>query len=138
MTVPMIILAVGSVALGGLLMINGAFTSWLEPITGVVEHGNPVIPVPATMVSSLVLVIIGGWLAWRRSGAAPVPVTAPVGSVITRAARQDLYQDQVNEALLMYPGQYLTRALVYADLSHVVGATTGLGRQVAIRGYVMR
>lgn len=138
MTVPMIILAVGSVALGGLLMINGAFTSWLEPITGVVEHGNPVIPVPAIMVSSLVLVIIGGWLAWRQYGAAPVPVTAPVGSVMTRAARQDLYQDQVNEALLMYPGQYLTRALVYADSSLVDGATTGLGRMVASSGEVLR
>src|SRR5690625_3823280 len=52
--------------------------------------------------------------------------------------RQDLYQDQVNEALLMYPGQYLTRALVYADSSLVDGATTGLGRMVASSGEVLR
>lgn len=134
MTVPMIILAVGSVALGGLLMINGAFSGWLEPVTGVVDHANPVLPEPVIMVSSLVLVLIGGFLAWRQYGAAPVPVTAPTGSVLTRAARQDLYQDQVNEALLMYPGQYLTRALVFADSSLVDGGATGLGKLVAGTG----
>lgn len=134
MTVPMIILAVGSVALGGLLMINGAFSGWLEPVTGTVDHANPVLPEPVIMVSSLVLVLIGGFLAWRQYGAAPVPVTAPTGSVLTRAARQDLYQDQVNEALLMYPGQYLTRALVFADSSLVDGGATGLGKLVAGTG----
>jgi NADH-quinone oxidoreductase subunit L len=55
-----------------------------------------------------------------------VPVVAPVGSVLTRAARQDLYQDAINESLFMRPGQYLTRFLVFFDNRVVDGAVNGL------------
>src|SRR4029078_5421409 len=55
-----------------------------------------------------------------------VPVTAPVGSLATQAARRDLYQDQVNEALLMLPGIHLTRSRVFLDSRGVAGAAGGL------------
>lgn len=131
MTWPMIALAVGSVALGGLLTIGDAFVTWLEPVTGHAEHHDPVLPIPVIMAATLVLVAAGAFLAWRQYAAAPVAVTPPAGSVLTRAARQDLYQDQVNEAVFMRPGQYLTRALVFGDRAAVDGATTGLARGVA-------
>ena len=51
---------------------------------------------------------------------------APRGSLATRAARQDLYQDDVNEAVFMRPGQYLTRSLVYADVRGLDGAVRGV------------
>ena len=43
----------------------------------------------------------------------------------TRAARADLYGDAVNESLLMRPGQYLTRTLVWTDNKVVDGAVNG-------------
>ncbi|WP_227425822.1 NADH-quinone oxidoreductase subunit L [Pengzhenrongella sicca] len=127
MTVPMIVLAVGSVALGALLSIGGAFTSWLEPVTGHVEHGEPVLPVWLIMALTLALVAAGTVLAWRQYGAATVPVEVPAGSVLTRAARKDLYQDEVNDGLLVQPGQYLTRSLVFGDRQVIDGAVGGIG-----------
>jgi NADH-quinone oxidoreductase subunit L len=55
---------------------------------------------------------------------------APTGTVVTRAARQDLYQDAVNEALFMRPGEYLTRSLVFVDGKGVDGAVGGLAALV--------
>jgi NADH-quinone oxidoreductase subunit L len=72
------------------------------------------------------LVILGAGYAWLRYWRDQVPKTAPAGSLLTRAARQDLYQDQVNEGLLMRPGLHLTRSLVYADQKGVDGAVGGL------------
>jgi NADH-quinone oxidoreductase subunit L len=48
------------------------------------------------------------------------------GQPLTRAARVDLYQDAVNEALFMRPGIHLTRVLVFADARGVDGAVGGL------------
>jgi NADH-quinone oxidoreductase subunit L len=117
---PMIVLAVGSVALGGLLAIGGAFTTWLEPVTGSPEHhGEPVLPPWLLVVLTLVLVLLGVALAFRLYVVATVPEVAPESNVLVRAARRDLYQDAVNEGVVMLPGQVLTRTLVYADRAAV-------------------
>jgi NADH-quinone oxidoreductase subunit L len=73
----------------------------------------------------LAVLAVGIAVAWLIFGRQPVPVTAPRGSVVTVAARRDLYGDAVNEALLMRPGQYLTRSLVYLDNRGVDGAVLG-------------
>ncbi len=128
MTLPMIVLAVGSVALGGLLALGDGFATWLEPVTGHVEHGEPVLPVPAIITLTLLLVLLGLFLAWRQYARSTVAIRPPAGSVATRAARQDLYQDVVNDAALVQPGRYLTRSLVYGDRTVVDGAFSALGR----------
>jgi NADH-quinone oxidoreductase subunit L len=138
MTVPMIVLAAGSVALGGLLSIGGAFKAWLEPVTGRVPRAEPVLPVWLIVTLTLALVALGLVLAWRQYAASPVPAIVPVGSALTRAARQDLYQDEVNDGLLVRPGQYLTRSLVYGDRQIVDGAVGGLGRVMVRLGDVTR
>ncbi|WP_235977767.1 NADH-quinone oxidoreductase subunit L [Flavimobilis rhizosphaerae] len=138
MTLPMIVLAVGSVALGGVLAIGDGFVTWLEPVTGHVEHHAPVIPVPVIMAATIVLVLLGAFLAWRQYAASTVPVVAPRGSLLTRAARRDLYQDDVNEGLVMRPGQYLTRSLVFGDATLVDGAFSGLGRTSSGLGRALR
>jgi NADH-quinone oxidoreductase subunit L len=51
-------------------------------------------------------------------------------SPLTVAARRNLYGDAVNEALLMRPGQYLTRFLVFFDNRGVDGAVNGLAALV--------
>ncbi|MEE6273887.1 NADH-quinone oxidoreductase subunit L [Georgenia sp. MJ206] len=138
MTVPMIILALGSLGLGGLLAWGDGFTTWLEPITGHVEHHEPVIPIPVIMGATVVLMLVGVLLAWRQYGAARVPVEAPRASALTRAARRDLYQDTLNEGAFMRPGQYLTRSLVYADSAVVDGAVMGVARATSSSGGVLR
>ena len=137
MVAPMVVLAVGSAGLGALLWFGG-FAEWLEPVTGHVEHHEPVLSVPLITGLTLALVLAGAFLAWRQYAASPVAVVAPRGSALTRAARRDLYQDDVNEAVLMRPGQYLTRSLVYGDREVVDGTATGLARMVAGSGELVR
>jgi NADH-quinone oxidoreductase subunit L len=138
MTWPMIVLAAGSAVLGGALAIGGAFTTWLEPVTGEIEHHEPVLPVAVITTVTFLLIIAGVFLAWRQYAAVPVAVVAPRGSVLTRAARKDLYQDDVAETVLMRPGQYLTRSLVYGDRQVVDGSVSGLARGVAGSGELVR
>jgi NADH-quinone oxidoreductase subunit L len=126
MTVPMIILAIGSAFLGLILGPTNAIQDWLTPVFGPQVEGEPVIPVPVLMTVTLLIVFVGIGLAWQQYWHEAVPVVAPVGSPLTRAARQDLYQDDVNEALLMRPGLHLTRSLVFFDTRGVDGAVGGL------------
>ncbi len=126
MTVPMMVLAVGSALLGLVLSIGNTFTHWLEPVVGAHEEGEPVLPVWVLMTLTLLLVAGGIALAWLRYWRDEVPETAPTGSLLTKAARRDLYQDEVNEGLFMRPGIHLTRALVFADNRGVDGGVGGL------------
>jgi len=126
MTVPLMVLAVGSALLGLLLGPTGAIQHWLEPVVG--EHGEeaPVLPIWVLSTSTVVLVLVGAALAAAMYLRRPVARTAPVGSVATHAARRDLYQDAVNESVFMRPGQYLTRSLVFFDNRGVDGAVNGV------------
>jgi NADH-quinone oxidoreductase subunit L len=130
MTVPMMVLAVGSAVLGVILGPTGIITSWLGPVVG--EHGeeHPVLSVPVITGLTLLFVAVGLALAWLRYLRDDVPETAPTGSLLTRAARRDLYQDEVNEGLFMRPGIHLTRSLVFADNRGVDGAVGGLAALV--------
>lgn len=124
MTVPMIVLAFGSVFAGGLFKAGDSFVHWLEPVTQF-EHGHP--PVSAAVVTgaTVVALLLGVAGAWLQYGRRPVPSVAPRGSFLTRAARRDLLQDDINHAVLVKPGEYLTRGLVYADNKVVDGAVNG-------------
>jgi NADH-quinone oxidoreductase subunit L len=130
MTIPMVVLAAGSAFMGLILGPTGAIQSWLEPVVGVhVEGENPVIAVPVLTTLTLLVVAAGLGLAWVRYWREEVPVVAPVGSLPTRAARQDLFQDAVNEGVLMRPGLHLTRFLVFFDnkgVDGVVGTVAAL------------
>ncbi len=46
------------------------------------------------------------------------------------AARRNLYADAFNETVLMRPGQWLTRALVYVDGRGIDGVVNGLAAAV--------
>ncbi len=134
MTVPMMVLAFGSAFLGLILAWpfaeHAPIVSWLAPVVG--EHGeeHPVLPVLVIMGLTLLLVAGGAALAWARYGRDVVPEVAPKASVLTRAARQDLYQDAINEGLFMRPGIHLTRGLVFADARGIDGAAGGLAALV--------
>lgn len=138
MTWPMIILAVGSVGLGLVLALGNRFTHWLEPVTGHAEHGEPVLPAGLLVGLTLGVVVVGLVLAWRRYAVSTVPVVPPLGTALTRAARVDLYQDVVNDAVLVEPGQHLTRSLVYADHAVVDGGIKGLAHSTVGLGALLR
>lgn len=130
MTVPMMVLAVGSAFLGLILGPTGIITSWLEPVVGTPAEESPVLAPVVIMVLTLLLVAGGVTLAWMRYWRDEVPVVAPAGSLATQAARRDLYQDDVNEGVFMRPGVHLTRSLVFADNRGIDGAVGGLAALV--------
>jgi NADH-quinone oxidoreductase subunit L len=119
MTWPLILLAVGSVAAGGFLILGQRFENFLGPVTGLPPSNHGVFSVPG--IVTLVLVLAAGGLAWMMYGRVPVPATAPKGRFPVVAARKDLYGDAFNESVLMRPGQWLTRLSVYFDNRGVDG-----------------
>ncbi|MFD7325471.1 NADH-quinone oxidoreductase subunit L [Streptomyces sp. NPDC059875] len=129
MTVPMILLAVGSVAAGGFFSIGDRFVNWLKPVTEF-EHGHPPISAGAITSATVAVMVIGVGLAYLQYGRRPVPVTAPRGSLLTRAARRDLLQDDFNHAVFVTGGTHLTRSLVYVDHTLVDGVVNGTAASV--------
>ncbi|WP_016698085.1 NADH-quinone oxidoreductase subunit L [Actinoalloteichus spitiensis] len=128
MTVPMIVLAFGSV-FGGVLLYSGdRLLGWLEPSLGAVAHPEGG-ALPHSVIPFLVvgLSAVGVLLAWLLVGRRPVPATAPAQvSFPVRAARADLYGNALNETLFARPGTWLTRALVYVDNRGVDGLVNGI------------
>ncbi|KAK1180073.1 NADH-quinone oxidoreductase subunit L [Streptomyces sp. NBS 14/10] len=129
MTIPMIVLAFGSVFAGGLFSLNDAFLKWLEPVTSH-SHGDSPLSAATVTAGTMVVLLIGVAIAWAQYGRRPVPRTAPRGSLLTRAARRDLLQDDFNHVALVKPGEYLTRGLVYVDHKLVDGVVNGTAASV--------
>jgi NADH-quinone oxidoreductase subunit L len=128
MTVPLILLAVGSVVAGWFLIVDARFSNFLAPVVGVPPTMHGIWSTPG--IIALVLVVLGIGLAAAMYGRVPVPFTAPRGSVLTRAARADLYGDAFNESVLMRPGQWLTRLSVFFDSRGVDGLVNGLAATI--------
>ncbi|WP_030379764.1 MULTISPECIES: NADH-quinone oxidoreductase subunit L [unclassified Streptomyces] len=129
MTIPMIVLAFGSVFAGAFFGIGNRFLHWLEPVTGH-EEGNSPVSAATVTAATLVLLVVGAGLAWLQYGRRPVPATAPRGSLLTRAARRDLLQDDFNHVVLVRGGEHLTRSLVYVDHTLVDGVVNGSAASV--------
>ncbi|WP_330240196.1 NADH-quinone oxidoreductase subunit L [Streptomyces sp. NBC_00525] len=124
MTIPMIVLAFGSVFAGGFFSIGDRFLHWLEPVTGH-DHGDAPIGAATVTAATMVVLVVGVAIAWAMYGRKPVPVTASRGSLLTRAARRDLLQDDFNHVVLVRGGEHLTRSLVYVDHTLVDGVVNG-------------
>ncbi|GHH78272.1 NADH-quinone oxidoreductase subunit L [Streptomyces sulfonofaciens] len=124
MTIPMIVLAFGSVFAGAFFGIGDRFLRWLEPVTGHQEGNSPVGAATVT-IATMVLLVVGAGIAYLQYGRRPVPAVAPRGSLLTRAARRDLLQDDFNHVVLVRGGEHLTRSLVYVDHTLVDGVVNG-------------
>jgi NADH-quinone oxidoreductase subunit L len=126
MTIPLIVLSIGSIFLGGYLILSGTLMRFLGPAVGrptdIPEFHFASVPGLAT----LALVAVGAGFAWMRYGKAEVPAVAPRGSFLTTFARRDLYGDALNESLFMRPGQWLTRLAVFFDNRGIDGVVNGL------------
>ncbi|QLL08677.1 NADH-quinone oxidoreductase subunit L [Mycobacterium vicinigordonae] len=132
MTMPMILLAFGSVFSGFLFTFGDSLKHWLEPVVGVHEEAAHGIPAAAVSAAALAVVLVGVMVAYRMyGGKAEIPRVAPARvSVLTTAARADAYGDAFNEEVFMRPGAQLTHALVTVDDAGVDGSVNGLAALV--------
>lgn len=125
MTIPLIVLAALS-ALGGLMLLGDWIVNFLAPVVGEPVHEEP--PLPALVTSLIILVVVaaGVTLAWFLVGKREVPAVAPRKvSFATRAARQDLYGDAINDTLVVDPGRRVVGGLVTMDRVLIDGTVEG-------------
>jgi NADH-quinone oxidoreductase subunit L len=125
MTIPLVVLAALSV-LGGVMLLGGWIEEWLAPVAGEAAEHDP--PLPALVITAIIVgvVAVGVGLAIALFGRRDIPRTAPQDvSVPTRAARNDLYGDAINEGLVVAPGKRLTLGLLTLDRSVVDRTFTG-------------
>jgi len=127
MTGPMVVLAFGSVFVGFLLVNVFPLEEWLEPVFGPRPEEAHVLPPIAVTLLVTAVVALGVATAWVFVGRREVSRTEPVAvPALIRAARNNLYADTINESVLMRPGQWLTRFLVFVDNRGVDGAVNGV------------
>jgi NADH-quinone oxidoreductase subunit L len=128
MTIPLILLAVGSVVAGGLMA--SPVQDWLTPVFGAGHaEAHGVLPHNVITALSIGVTVLGAALAWALFRNGTDPVARPAGALVT-AARNNLYTDAFNEAVFEVPGRWLTRALVYVDGKGVDGLVNSLAALV--------
>ncbi len=136
MTVPLVVLALFSLGLGGLLA-GGRFVSWLEPSVGPTPHADTVAPALLIELTTLVLVIISAAVAWYLFAKKPVPTAVPEANAFVRAERNDFYQDQFNEMVFMAPSVAVMDGVVAADKYGIDGAVRGISKLTVWLGKVV-
>ena len=134
MTIPMAILAIGSISAGFIFTMGDRFVKFLEPVFHSEHgggHGEEEHLLSPIVVSGLALaaVAIGVSIAIAKYGRGKeIPTVAPSNvSIWTKVARRDLLQDDINETLFMRPGQEITKALAIVDEKVIDGAVRGVG-----------
>ena len=125
MTVPMIVLAFGSVGAGFLLYNGHVLEEWLAPSVGeLVEREAATVPHSLTPFLVVGISLVGVLVAVATNRRTPVERPERV-SLPVRAARRDLYANAINETLIARPGTWLTRALVFVDNRGIDGVVNG-------------
>jgi NADH-quinone oxidoreductase subunit L len=138
MTVPLIVLAALSV-LGGLLLAGDWIVNFLEPVVGTAPEESP--PIPALLISVIVVLIVaaGVAVAWYLVQQQEVPREAPQDvSFATKAARAELYGNEINDGLVIRPGGQLVTGLTLFDQHGVDGVVEGTALGVGGTGSVLR
>ncbi|MDN5930009.1 MAG: NADH-quinone oxidoreductase subunit L [Pseudonocardia sp.] len=127
MTVPMIVLAFGSVGAGFLLYNGHVLEEWLVPSVGELQVlEGAALGHSAVLFLVLGVSALGVLVAYLTVGRKKTPVERPERvSLPVRAARRDLYANAINEAVIARPGTWLTRALVFVDNKGVDGVVNG-------------
>ncbi len=123
---PQVVLAVGSVAGGFVLLHVLHLQTWLEPVLGKPAEGSPVLSTVVLTILGFLAMAGGAGAAYVLFGRRAIPVVAPAAGPLVRATRRQLYADAFNEGVFMRPGQYLTRALVFADNRGIDGGVNAL------------
>jgi NADH-quinone oxidoreductase subunit L len=108
-------------------------------VTGHALEENPPLPAVVSSVIVVVIVAVGVAAAWYFVGRTRVPREAPQEvSFVTRAARQELYGNEINDGLVIRPGGQLVAGLTLFDDHGVDGVVEGTALGVSGTGSVMR
>ena len=126
MTIPLVLLALGSVFLGMALLFWGDIKDWLKPVVGYESVPTP-LPTSFYIAVTLIVVIIGAIIGWVMYARRDVPIEAPTGNALTRAARQDLYGDAVNDVLVVQPTYRAAQMITTFDNKAVDGFVNWTG-----------
>ena len=136
MTIPMIVLAFGSI-FAGFIMVNVLKVGeWLTPTVGPeadLHEGLSAIGLSPLAISLIVLgfIAVGIFAAWWFVGRKEIPRVAPAKvSWVTRAARANLYGDKFNEGVFERPGLALTRASLWIEEHGIDGTVNGISGSV--------
>jgi NADH-quinone oxidoreductase subunit L len=130
MTVPMILLSIGSITTGFIFSNGDRLKNFLAPVVDSHHHEHESELLAPIVVTGLAMtaVAIGISFAVAKYGRKAIPASAPTDvTVWTKFARRDLLQDDFNETVFMRPGQSLTRVLAFLDKRVVDGAVSGVG-----------
>jgi NADH-quinone oxidoreductase subunit L len=127
MTIPLMLLAVGSVAAG--FLMKTSVVTWLTPVLPSPSEAHPHMSDLTTTLLTLLVVLLGLGLGFVLFRNGTELVAQPAGPVVN-AARANLYGDALNETVFEKPGIYLTRALVYFDNKGLDGVVNGLAALV--------
>ena len=138
MWIPMVILAIGSVASGFLFNSGRALVNWLAPVVNAAGVHSEKEFLPATTISLMALGVVAVGVAIAITKYRTVPVEAPAGNILTKIVRRDLLQDDFNDRVLVRPGQALTRFFVGMDNSFIDGIVRGVGGVIALTSTNLR
>ena len=130
MTVPMILLSIGSITTGFIFSNGDRLKNFLAPVVDKEHHEHETHLLEPIVVTGLAMsaVAIGISFAFAKYGRKAILESAPTDvTVWTKIARRDLLQDDFNESVFMRPGQSLTRTLTFLDKRVVDGAVSGVG-----------
>ena len=147
MLIPIGLLSIGSIAAGFIFSKGDGLVNWLQPVVNPLKehHAQEFLSPVIVSLMTLAAVIIGLFVAllkYRGEQLAQVPEKV---SVLTSAARRDLFQDDFNEIVFMRPGQSLVRGLLNLDYILIdglvravaaVSLTAGIRLRTLQNGYV--
>ncbi len=127
MTVPLVLLGLGSLVAGGLMASPVA--TWLTPVFGEHHEAHGHLTHMQVTIATTAVVVLGAALGWFlfRGGTDEVPRAAawPV-----RVARADLGGEAVNRGLFERPGRLAANASVAVDARGVDGIVNGLSAAI--------
>jgi NADH-quinone oxidoreductase subunit L len=140
MAAPMVVLALGSICTGFLFTRGESLVNWLRPVVNPAGEQHLVEHYSATSISiaAITAVLIGVAFASIKY-LKQVPNIAPDNvSVFTKFARKDLLKDEVNNAVLVKPGQSLVKTLLNFDYIVIDGLVRLVGTLSLDAGQTLR
>ena len=140
MLIPIGLLSIGSIASGFLLSNGKGLVNWLEPVVNPLKehHAEEFLPHLVVSAMTLSVVIIGVSIAVIKYRGDQLAIAPEKVSVLTKAARRDLFQDDLNEVAFMRPGQSLVRNLINLDYLIIDGLVRAVGSVSITAGSKLR
>jgi NADH-quinone oxidoreductase subunit L len=140
MLIPIGLLSVGSIASGFILSKGEGLVHWLEPVVNPLKehHAEEFLPHLVVSAMTLSVVIIGVSIAVIKYRGDQLAIAPDKVSLLTKAARRDLFQDDLNEVVFMRPGQSLVSNLLNLDYLIIDGLVRAVGSVSITAGSKLR